>query len=56
MGWQNNGRWQYTSLPLRLCKPSRNLPLAREDPVPSPLRYRLRVPLRYSRYIVSVHP
>ena len=56
MGWQDNRRWQHPSLPLRLRKPSRNLPLAREDPVSSPLRYRLLFPLRYSPYIVPIHP
>ena len=56
MGRQNNRRWQYPSLRLRLRKPSGNLPLAREDPISSPLRHRLLLPLQYSPYILPVHP
>ena len=56
MGWQNNWRWQYPSLRLWLRKPSRNLSLAREDPISGTKRHRRLLSLRYSPYILSVHP
>ena len=56
MGWQNHWRWEYPRLCLWLCEPPRSLPLAGQDPVPSPLRDRLFLPLQHSPHFFTLHP